>query len=256
MSTALAPRRRLAVAALLIALAAIAAIWALSARGAASRSPQHTTGPVMLFSSLPLIWGESAALGDMLGDKEAPHWFRAGLEARGKLLPLDSLEDTALAGSNTMIMAQPRALAPGENVAIDDWVRGGGRLLLFADPALTWHSAFAIGDKRRPLDTVLLSPILDRWGLELRYDEDQPAGQRLIGLGGGEEMFVNQAGQLIARPGGQADCRIVAEVLAECSVGKGRVVIAADAALLEPAEDAEEAKLRQTLLDELLARLS
>ena len=65
------------------------------------------------------------------------------------------------------MMIQPRPLSPQENVALDNWVAAGGRLLLFADPALTEDSAFAIGDRRRPQDVVLLSPILARWGLEL-----------------------------------------------------------------------------------------
>ena len=50
-------------------------------------------------------------------------------------------------------------------------MRGGGRVLLFADPMLTRHSAFALGDRRRPQDVVLLSPILARWRLELQFDE-------------------------------------------------------------------------------------
>ena len=84
-----------------------------------------------------------------------------------------------------LVMAQPRALSPQENVALDAWVRGGGRLLLFADPMLTHDSAFAVGDRRRPQDIFMLSPILSHWGLALAFDDAQPPGAKMAQVMGG-----------------------------------------------------------------------
>jgi hypothetical protein len=128
-------------------------------------------------------------------------------------------------------MAQPRVLGPSENVALDQWVRGGGQLLLLADPALTEESAFSLADPRRPQAVVLLSPILNRWGLDLRFDDGQQLGEtsrEVMGVA----MPVNLPGHFMTR--GQASCRLWAEGLAvTCAIGAGRVVALADAAVLE-----------------------
>ena len=73
-----------------------------------------------------------------------------------------------------LLLAQPRALSGPENVALDAWVRGGGHLLLFADPMMTGESRFGIGDRQRPQDVILLSPILNRWCRDPQFDQNQP----------------------------------------------------------------------------------
>ncbi|MFD2579732.1 ABC transporter [Novosphingobium colocasiae] len=132
---------------------------ALNARVAASG--------IGLFTSLPILWAEADGPGELLAGGQARHWLRDALPPPD-LAPLDVLADAdgrlPLPSGGTLIMAQPRPLAAVENVALDAWVRGGGHLLLFADPMLTAHSRFAIGDPRRPQDIVLLSPILAHWG--------------------------------------------------------------------------------------------
>ncbi|MEI6642360.1 MAG: hypothetical protein WCL10_10000 [Novosphingobium sp.] len=134
-------------------------------------------------------------------------------------------------GLADLIVAQPRPLEPAENVALDAWVRRGGHLLLFADPLLTEESRFALGDPRRPADTVLLEPILAHWGLVLRLDP----GAARENAGGG--LPVSLPGTLTARPGAAPECRIDrAGLLAECCIGAGKALILADAALLEPVE--------------------
>jgi hypothetical protein len=151
-------------------------------------------------------------------------------------------------------MAQPRALSPQENVVLDRWVRGGGHVLLFADPALTAESRFALGDMRRPQQMALLSPILTRWGLELRFDEDQPAGERLVDWAG-SKLPVNQPGHfaLLVQSG---SCRLLAQGLgAHCRVGKGRVHALADAALLE-VRSADDDRASGAILDQLLVGAS
>ena len=47
-------------------------------------------------------------------------------------------------------MAHPLAQPAEDLVALDDWVRGGGRVLLLADPMLEWPSKRPLGDPLRP----------------------------------------------------------------------------------------------------------
>ena len=188
-----------------------------------------------LMTTLPIYWGEAGDVAELVQRKTAAGWVRPVLESGYVLEPLDALEADKLAEIHWLMLAQPRVLGPAENVALDDWVRQGGHLLLFADPMLTSPSRFAIGDRRRPQDVVLLSPILAHWGLELTFDEDQREGERSIAAGG-IVLPVNLAGVLRQRPGGL--CSITAGgVVAECKIGTGKVTIVADAAVLEDAAD-------------------
>jgi hypothetical protein len=210
-----------------------------------------------LFTSLPILWAETGSVAGQLNAEHPPHWARAALADRSRITALDSLVDGAgrssLKGLPLIVMAQPRPLSPAENVALDDWVRGGGRLLLLADPALTAHSGFGLGDKRRPQAVVLLSPILTRWGLRLEMDDSQPFGERQVDLLGGQTL-VNLPGQL-ALSGGDQTCRILAKGLAaRCRIGRGHVLVIADAALLEEG-DPMQVEARRAALERLLDAL-
>ena len=218
------------------------ALVASGCQAAPENSARTTMG---LMSTLPLYWGEAGDVGEVLGGEAKPAWVRQALEERFVLEPLDVLTAEKLAGLATLVLAQPRALSADENVALDGWVRGGGRLLLFADPLLTGHSRFAIGDKRRPQDVVLLSPILAHWGLELSFDEAQPPGERVVEFAG-VPVPVVMAGQFRAAPGAQ--CVVSAgSVLAQCRIGRGRVTALADAAVLDEPEDAALPSRRRAL---------
>lgn len=189
-----------------------------------------------LFTSLPILWNEESDVGAILDSRQPEHWSRTVLAGEGRIVALDTLAAPAgrspLAPLTHLVMAQPRPLGPAENVALDDWVRGGGRLLLLADPALTQDSRFAIGDPRRPQAVVLLSPILKRWGLDLRFDEAQPFGERTVFVGT-TALPVNLPGRFVVYGGSR--CRTEANgIVAICRIGKGRVTAIADAAVLEP----------------------
>lgn len=164
------------------------------------------------------------------------------LEHGHRLVALDTLlHPEALVD---LVIAQPRPLEPAENVALDGWVRGGGHLLLFADPLLTTESRFALGDPRRPADTVLLGPILTHWGLALREGRESA----------GTPFPVAAPGELSLLGDGLRDCRIEQNgLIAQCRIGKGSALIVADAALLEVAEGAE-AFARARSLRELMRR--
>ena len=118
---------------------------------------------------------------------------------------------------------------------------------------LTRHSAFGLGDRRRPQDVVLLSPILTRWGLDLRFDEDQPAGARAASVLGAT-IPVDLPGRFAVAAGGRG-CRLEAGGLAAlCRVGRGQVLALADAALLDEGDPAAPAErdARAAALDRLL----
>jgi hypothetical protein len=179
-----------------------------------------------LMGTIPLYWGEEGAFGDALSGNATPHWARAQLEARYTLRPLDTLSEASLAGVDDLLLAQPRALSGAENVALDEWVRGGGRLLLFADPLVTGESRFPIGDRRRPQGAILLSPILGRWGLQLEFDDSRAEG---VTLAGGT-IPVNLPGAFVS----EGDCTVQSDgVLARCAIGEGRVLALADSAVLD-----------------------
>ena len=185
-----------------------------------------------LMGTIPIYWGESGDFGELLAGGSEAHWARARLESDYRLRPLDALSAENLAGLDLLVLAQPRPLSPAENVALDAWVRAGGRVLLFADPMLTGESRFAIGDRRRPQDVILLSPILTHWGLELAFDDSGPAGFVAI-PGPGAPIPVNLPGSLTVRED-EDECRIIAaDVLAACSIGTGSAIVLADAAMLD-----------------------
>lgn len=216
------------------------AAWAML-----SGAPQERQPKLGLFTTLPLYWNEAGDLSEMLNAEGPLHWVRGLIEERRELQPLDVLTSgvggidqggASLGAFRDLLLAQPRGLSAAENVALDNWVRGGGHLLLFADPLMTAHSRFAIGDRRRPQDVVLLSPILGRWGLELHFDEGQLSGEHMVAMLG-VEVPVDLPGRftlLKVAGDGAVTCKLLGNgAAANCVIGSGRVLIMADAALLD-----------------------
>jgi hypothetical protein len=179
-----------------------------------------------LMGTIPLYWGEAAAFGDALSGRATHHWARAQLEKRYSLRPLDTLSADSLAELDFLLLAQPRALSGPENVALDEWVRAGGHLMLFADPLLTGESRFAIGDRRRPQGAILLSPILGHWGLRLEFDDSQREGPALVD----GRIPVNLPGAFVSEGG----CVTQSDgLLARCVIGEGQLLAVADSAVLD-----------------------
>ena len=236
------PATRFAFLAVVGSLLVGAAIWTF-AGNPASQLQSQTQQPkprIGLMTSLPIYWREAAALEDMLSDDEGTHWVREQIEEDYELVPLDALADTATTAPNgqfaaldRLILAQPYALPPADLVALDEWVRAGGKLLLFVDPMLTEQSEFGFGDKRRPQDIAMLDPILARWGLALVYDEAQPDGPHTVSLGP-LEIPVHKSGKLELAESSDLGCEQVANgLIAQCTIERGQAVIVSDAALLE-----------------------
>ncbi|WP_120076840.1 Gldg family protein [Aurantiacibacter odishensis] len=222
----------------LLAVAALAAVVAFPVRAEEEQRP-----PLALMGTVPIYWGEAAGLDEMLNGDAPSHWARGVLEESFTLAPLDYLSAEALAEHRSLLMAQPRGLSAEENVALDAWVREGGTLLLFADPMMTGESRFHLGDRRRPQDVTLLSPILAHWGLALEYDPAQADGPQVVDHFG-DSLPVNQRGRL-SRVGEADYCSIPGDaLLAHCVIGQGQAMIVADAAMLDiagPHTDAEGA---------------
>jgi len=219
--------------------------------------PSEPAGPsapakIGLHTSLPIVWRESGDIADLLESESAPHWVLSTLRRRGEVVPFDTLAGErglrALPINSLLVLAQPRALSPDDNVALDDWVREGGHVLLFADPMLTQHSAFSLGDPRRPQDVALLSPILERWGLELMFEEEQAGGPQLVNWKGGS-VPTNLRGSWKSAG---TSCTLEGDALiGRCKVGKGWVLAIADAALLEESPRLADS-IAQKALDSLL----
>lgn len=196
-----------------------------------------------LMTSLPIYWGEPAQMTDLLNGSTQPHRVRKLLEDDYTLLPLDALGTAdgrpvdELARLDRLLLAQPRALTPADNVALDRWVRSGGHLLLVLDPMMTDHSAYPIGDKRRFNDVALIPPVLEQWGLRLAYQAG--AGPRLVTVAG-TQLPIEEYGTLSLAAGsaGEVQCSIESNgVMARCRIGNGVVLVVADAAFLNHEAD-------------------
>ena len=251
------PRNRLALACGLLALAGCSP----DAPPAADPGERY---PLGLMTSLPLYWADNAQIADLAAGRRPPPWQRGVIEARYTLQPLDTLSpvpalspdapDTdPLAGLERLAVIQPRGLSPADNVALDQWVRGGGRLLLVLDPALTGEYEAPLGDPRRPVDSALIPPVVARWGLAVAFDEAQDATVKRAALGKAQ-LPLALAGTITITDPAAAVCALLAGgAVATCRVGKGKVTLVADAAVFEHPELAGEggATLRALLVASL-----
>ena len=197
---------------------ALIAVLALAALAGCRNAPvQPRIKPDLhLVSSLPLLFGEQFSL-------EAEQFgVVTFLENRYRLVPVDV--PSQLPPGGTLLAIQPRALPAEELVALDAWVRDGGRLLLMADPSLTWHSERPLGDRLRPLPMFADTGLLGHWGLRL----DAPEREGPVEANG--VTFVSP-GRLVKSGG---DCTVDRQgLVARCRIGNGRAIVVADADWLQ-----------------------
>jgi len=178
--------------------------------------------PVLLMTALPLVWGEGGAF----DPKSRPAAIYTALQREFTLKPIDALDAKSLSGAPTLLLIQPRWLAPKEMVALDGWVRAGGRALILTDPTLDWPSDLPPGDIRRPPPVGLLGPILTHWGLALSPGPDNNLSLRFPG---NRRLELGVPGRFTAA---NDTCKVMESWFAECRVGKGRALLLADADLV------------------------
>lgn len=194
---------------------------------------QEDKPAVAVMTALPL---QGAAFGAVTGAQpleavglRSPLWL--ALQARLQLRPLDVLDAQSLSGVRTVLLAHPRALAPTELVAFDQWVRRGGRALILADPLLHWPDPRPLGHPARAPLTSLLDPLLAHWGLRLapveQAIESEPVERRV--LQSGVLLQLAGASHFVASGGGRGCALGEQGLLARCRIGAGEARLVADA---------------------------
>lgn len=205
-----------------------------------------------LISSLPLYWPQGTDFSQLLAADAPIPWQRGVLEQEYDLVLLDTLspidegatgsEFDPLEGLDRIAVIQPRGLAPSDNVAVDAWVREGGKLLLVLDPLLTGEYEAPLGSPQRPVDSALIPPIVARWGLAVSVEERDAFEDGFYEVPiADSKLVVGHPGTIAIEDPDAADCSILSRgVMARCMVGKGTVLLLADAAAFETLEFAGE----------------
>ena len=179
-----------------------------------------------LLTSLPLIFGERFSLDG--GGSPA----LARIEQRYNVQPIGVADAASLAGQRILLMAHPRAQPAEALVELDQWVRGGGRVLLLADPQLRWPSERPLGDLLRPPPAFADTGLLRHWGISL------------AGSGGARSVEIDGRRIALATPGTLTAkrCDVLGDgLVARCRIGRGMATVIADADLLnvEPSGGAD-----------------
>jgi len=212
-----ARRRALIFVVVLVGLGAFAFV---ELRKSAHMSPRTEAQKptLLLLTSLPLMFGEDFSL-QATGSPALK-----ALQDRYRVVPISVTDPAELARGRLLLMAQPQAQPPEDLVALDDWMRGGGRLLLLADPMLEWPSKRPLGDRLRPPVMFADTGLLAHWGL--RLDAPNMRGPKTVAIDGYKVAMISP-GQLFG------PCAISRDrTVARCKVGRGRATIIADADLL------------------------
>lgn len=200
--------------------------------------------PLLLLTSLPLVFSESFGLGG--GSATLSR-----LEQSFKVVPIAAAERASLQSGAVLLMAHPRAQPAEQLVELDEWVRKGGRLVLLADPALRWPSEKPLGDITRPPPGFADTGLLRHWALSLVGPEPDGPAMRTIG---GKSVMAAAPGTLARRPG--STCAILDDgFVARCALGKGRVMVIADADFLNVAGEGALDGPTEGNLDALVAAL-
>jgi hypothetical protein len=221
------------------AIAIAVAVTKRTARPLPERPPAQRPS-LLLLTSLPLLFGEEFSLGG--GGSAALR----KLETRYRVVPISTTDAPELAKARLLLMAQPLAQTADNLVALDAWVRGGGRLLLLADPRLEWPSERPLGDPLRPPPMFADTGLLAHWGLRLDApDERGPVLRRE----GGYNVLTVSPGRLFGACAISSD-----QLIARCRIGRGRATVMADADLLDVDQLGPQARHNlDVLLKELAA---
>jgi hypothetical protein len=194
---------------------------------------------LLLLTSLPIVFGE-----DFSVQQNGSQALKA-LETRYRVVPIGAADPAELAMGRLLLLAPPRGQAAEDLVALVEWVRGGGRVLLLADPMLEWPSDRPLGDALRPPAMFMDTGLLAHWGLRLDApDERGPLAAKL----GGYDLLTISPGAL------SGECGIESEgLVARCRIGAGEATVVADADILDISNLGSDARHN---LDGVLAELA
>jgi hypothetical protein len=233
------------IAAVLVGAAAVA--FAVSNRSGRPLPPRPGAErpKLLLLTSLPLVFGEQFSLEG--GGSPA----LKALEGRYRVVPISVTDEKDLAKGRLLLMAHPLAQPAEDLVALDAWVRSGGRVLLLADPALEWPSERPLGDPLRPPPMFMDTGLLGHWGLRL----DAPDERGPVRLGGGHKPVIYVSpGRIVST---NAACELSrADIIAECLIGKGKATVVADADFVNTDVVERYGGVRENQMDELLELLA
>ncbi len=182
-----------------------------------------------MLTGLPLRWSGSGDIAAIISDGAEDDPALVRLEAMGPVLLADSLVDRVPPPGGTLLIAHPRALAPQELVAIDTFVRGGGKAVMLADALSGWPTRHPLGDPRNPPVTSLLTPLLGHWGVTLGAAPVDGDGVQSVDVDGAQ-LRLSSAGAFERLP---PACRAFADRrVAQCRIGAGEAWLVGDADLL------------------------
>lgn len=220
-------RRRLAAGAVgvvLVIAAIIAAVVIQPARTALAPRPAAERPQLLLLTSLPILFPEDLSLASK------PQPVLAALGSRYSVTPISIADRASLEGKRLLLMAQPQAQPAEVLVELDDWVRGGGHVLLLADPALEWPSKRPLGNPLRPPLAFPDTGLLGHWGL--RLDAPDVLGPKTVRVGNTDIRTISP-GVLVAT---STNCSVESGFVARCTIGKGEATVIADADFIDAAE--------------------
>jgi hypothetical protein len=227
------------IAALSILGASALAVGGWDAHGPINARPASERPRLMMITTLPILFPEEFTL------EGAGSRALTALESRYAVVPIGTTDAAALGQGRLLLLAHPLAQTAENLVALDEWVRAGGRVLLLADPRLEWPSKRPLGDRLRPPPAFADTGLLAHWGLRLNAPDEAGRRERTIA---GRHVGTVSPGSL------EGECAISRDrLVARCRIGRGRATVIADADLLNveqlgnPAEDN---------LDGLLAELA
>jgi hypothetical protein len=219
--TAARPRALLFILIAALVIAAIGFVSIERGRRLTARWPAKRP-TLLLLTSLPLLFTEDFTL----SGSGSPALKK--LRSRYRVLPISVTDAPELAKGKLLLMAQPPTQTAENLVTLDRWVRGGGHLLLLADPMLEWPSKRPLGDPLRPPAMFMDTGLLAHWGLRLDAPDQRGAAVRRLG---GYEVTTQSPGIL------NGTCAISSDrLVAHCRVGRGNATIVADADLLNVQE--------------------
>jgi hypothetical protein len=206
---------------LIVAAAGVGMVLKDRSRTLPARAPGDRP-ELLVLTSLPIVFPEQFTL-----QAPAEPALKA-LQSRYRLVPISVSDRQSLGLGRLLLMAQPQAQPAEALVELDQWVRGGGRVLVLADPALEWQSERPLGDVLRPPLAFADTGLLGHWGL--RLDAPDSRGPKSIAIGG-SNIRTNSPGSLVATASG---CAVEPEqLIARCRIGQGQAIVVADADFID-----------------------